>query len=385
MSLMLKSSRKVACLALLLLLTSFCWGLPVQAAGGFAMSGSFYAQEFELPQGSSLRAPDVYVVVFNNTDADFNVRMTPETPFGVDLILSEDDFWLKSGEQNKVDIGIDVGQEAIPGEYKIGVTAEPYTQGTTGIQIVGAAGQEAKLTITGEAASVAIITVSPDDEPVPAMVRLYRQAEGKTFDIGSSETGSLKARVSPGIYETLAYVAGKAVAEESFDISANEEKEIHLTVKTVFFEGFGIVPNYHKDTGELAMAKIVYAVNNLLQAFPEAEVRLKVSHEGTPLDEVTLVNLSPLEKGKLELNYNYIPSEDWKQGVYRFKLELNIGGEVYTASPEKEIEVEDITGNPVEDSTDGTGNALTWPLVPGITGGVALLAIIIVLVKRRAY
>ena len=42
------------------------------------MSTSFYAQEFELPQGSSLKTPDVYVV-FNNTDNDLNVRITTET------------------------------------------------------------------------------------------------------------------------------------------------------------------------------------------------------------------------------------------------------------------------------------------------------------------
>lgn len=405
MGLIFKSSRKAVCLALLLLLTSFGWGLPAQA-GGFAMSGSFYAQEFELPQGSSLSSPDVYIVVFNHTDGDLNVRMTPQTPFGVKLILSEDDFPLEAGKQNKVGIGVEVGQEAIPGEYKVGITAEPYTKGATGIQIVGAAGQEAKLTITGEAASVEITSVSPDGEPVPAMIRLYRQTESQTFDIGFSETGSLKVAVSPGSYETSAYVAGKQVAEESFDISTDEEKEIRLTVKTVYFEGFGIVPNYRKGTEELAMVKIVYAVNNLLQAFPSAEVRLRVSHDGAPLEEATLVNLSPLEKGKIELSYNYIPSEGWEQGVYRFKLELDIGGEVYTASPDKELNIGGeadiapsgkekevaVTAEPVVSMSAGKSvdgsivNALNWPLIAGIAGGVVLLVIIItVLVRRRSY
>jgi hypothetical protein len=331
--------------------------------------------------------------------------MTPQAPLGVKLILSENDFQLKAGEQNKVNIGIEVGQEAIPGEYKIGITAEPYTQGATGIQIVGAVGQEAKLVVTGEAASAEITAVSPDGDPVTTMIRLYRQIEGKTFDIGLSETGSLKVVVSPGSYEASAYVAGKQVAEESFDISANEKKEIRLTVQTVYFEGFGIVPNYNKDTNKLAMAKIVYAVNNLLQSFPKAEVRLKVSHDGTPMDEATLVNLSPLEKGKIELSYNYIPSEGWQKGVYRFKLELNIGGEVYAASPDKELDAGGeayITSPDKETKADSAGKllppppspgksinvmgiAFNWPLVAGIAGGLVLLIIIILLVRRRAY
>ena len=117
------SKRGVSCLALLFLLAGLCWSLPVQAAGGFAMSGSFYAQDFELPQGSSLKTPGVYVVVFNNTDDDIDVRMTTETPPAVKLILTEDDFQLKAGQQNKVEISVEVGQEAIPGEYKIGITA----------------------------------------------------------------------------------------------------------------------------------------------------------------------------------------------------------------------------------------------------------------------
>jgi len=386
------NSRRSVFLALLLVLTILSWSLPVRAAGGFAMSGSFYAQEFELPQGSSLKSHDVYVVIFNNTDSDFNVRLTPDTPLEVKLILAEYDFSLKVGQQKKVEIGIEVGQDAIPGEYEISITAEPYVVGATGIRVVGAASQSAQLTITGEAALVQITAVNPGGEPLPAMIRLFRITEGKSFDIGLSETGSLKATVSPGSYNTSAFVAGQKVAEESFDISANEEREIRLTVKTVYFEGFGIGPNYSKDTGKLAMAKIVYAVNNLLQSFPQAEVRLKVSHDNAPLDEATLVNLSPLEKGKMELSYNYIPAEGWQQGIYRFKLELNMGGEVYTTSLEKELEVTDASGANAGNSSnwpvigDILGSSFNWLLIAGIFGVVVLLTIIIiVLARRRTY
>jgi hypothetical protein len=44
---------------------------------------------------------------------------------------------------------------------------------------------------------------------------------------------------------------------------ANEEKTIILTVKTVYFEGFGIVPNYYTETGKLVMTAAAHGVKRL--------------------------------------------------------------------------------------------------------------------------
>ena len=373
-----KAARGLALGMALWLLAALLVTVPIKA-GGLALSGSFYRQNFEMPLGSKLSSPDVNVVVFNNGDTDISIKMTSETPLGVKLIFSENNFELKPADQKKVEIGIEVGQEAVPGKYQLKVTAEAY-KGGEGIELLGAAGQDAKLTITGEAASVEIASVSPSGEPIPAVIRLFRQINSDTFDVGYSETGSLKARVAPGNYVTSAYVADKKAAEESFSVSADEEKKVLLEVKTVYFEGFSIVPNYDKNTGELAMAKVVYAVNNLYQAFPQAEVILRVSHNSAPLDETTLINLAPLEKGKIELNYNYIPAEGWQQGTYGFKLELRIGGEPYTVSPEQELE-----GSSTSPTT--AGGAFNWSLVGGVAGGVVLVVavvVIIMLVRRRA-
>jgi hypothetical protein len=370
-----KAARGFALAVALSVLTAALVAVPVKA-GGLAISGTFYRQNFEMPVGSKLSSPDIYVVVFNNGDTDMSIKMTSETPLDVKLIFSENNFELRAGGQNKVEISIEVGQQAIPGEYELKVTAEAYKE-AEGIQLLGAAGQDAKLTIIGEAASVEITVVSPSGEPVPAVIRLYKQVDSDTFDVGYSETGSLKAEVAPGNYVASAYVVDKKAAEESFNISAEEEKKILLEVKTVYFEGFGIVPHYQKDTGELAMAKIVYAVNNLYQAFPQAEVILKVSHDGASLDETTLVSLAPLEKGKIELSYNYIPSEGWQQGVYHFKLELRINGETYTTSPEKELEGSSST------LPTTAGVTFNWTLVGGIAGGMVLVVVVIIMLVRR--
>ena len=401
MSVMFKAGKRgVIWFTLFLAMVSICFvGLPVQAAGGFALSGSFYVQDFKMPQGSSLSVPDSYIVVFNNSDDDFNVKLTTETPMEVELILLERDFLLKSGQQQKLEVGIEVGLDAVPGEYTIGITVEPYREGGSGIQIMGAARQEARLTVTGEVASVVITSVNPGGESVSTMVRLYRQVNNETRGIGFSETGNLEIRVAPGNYTASAYVAGKLVAEESFSVSADEEKEILLTVHTVYFEGFGIVPHYDKNTDKLAMAKIVYAVSNLLQSFPQAEVKLKISQNGVPLEEATLITLSPLEKGRIELSYNYIPAEGWEEGIYSFKLELNISGEVYTTTAEKELNANGMSSASVKEKEAEENETLApvpppaaasgsfnWVLVGSIAGVVLVLTVVIIAVaRRRAY
>ena len=309
--------------------------LPVKA-GGLAMSGSFYRQQFELPQGVNISSPDISVVIFNNADDALKINMTTDAPMGVKLALSEEDFALNAGEQKKVMVGINVSEDAVPGEYELKISAEAYSEGA-GIKIVGSVAQTATLTIVGEAASVEVTAVNPSGEPVPAVVRLYKLADSEKTDFGYSETGSLKVKVSPGKYLAEAYVSGKKLAEETFDIAADEEKTITLVVKTVYFEGFRIVPNYYTETGKLAFAQIVYTINNLYQTSPEAEVVLKVTLDGTPLEETTVATLTPLEKGRVELKYNYIPAGGWVDGTYGFMLQLNLEGEPYATTLEEQL------------------------------------------------
>lgn len=373
-----KMSRWLAPIGLLLLASL---SLPPSAfAGGLAMSGSFYRQDFEIPQGTSLNTPDVYVAVFNNSDEDFNIRITTETPTGVAILLSENDFPLKAGEQKKVNVGVNVSQAAVPGEYKLKVTAEAYKEGE-GIKLLGSAGQTARLTVTGEAASVEVTTVTPDGAPVQSLVKLYKQASNQNLSVGYSETGILKARVTPGSYLAEAYVAGSKLADKTFSVAANETKKITLEIRTVYFEGFGVVPNYNTDTDELVFAQLVYTVNNLLEPFPEAEVILKVTKDSAASDETTLATLSPLEKGRVGLNYNYIPGNGWQKATYTFKLELHIGDKPYVTSKEEKLE---LGGGAKPAGTTGTIN---WLLIGSIAGGVVILILIIIIImmRRRRY
>ena len=339
-----------------------------------ALSGSFFRQDFKLAQGATIDNPDVYVVVFNNGDSALNVRLTTDAPPGVELLLSETEFRLPPGEQKRVTVGVKVTEAAVPGEYQLRVSASAHSEGT-GIRLVGAVGQTARLTVTGEAASVEVVAVAADGSLLPARVGLYRQVGGSKVTVGSSEAGSLKMRVAPGEYIAEAYMEGNKLAEETFRVAANESKKIVLQAKTVYFEGFTVVPNYSAETKKLVFAEIVYTVNNLFQPFPQGKVVLKVTKGGSPLDEVNLITLAPLEKGKVELSYNYIPKEGWQKAEYRFKLELWIEDKPYTSSKE---EVLDLT-------TEGLGG-MNWLLIGSIAAAVVLVVVILAFaLRRRSY
>jgi hypothetical protein len=402
---MASSFKKAICLGWLLALFSVViWVAPVQAQGGFAMSGSFYSQKLELPQGTSLRTPDIYVVVFNNSDEDINVKMTTNTPPGVTIILQEYEFPLAAHAQKKLDVGVDISMEAVPGDYTIGVTAEPYKTGGSGIQIVGGAGQDADLTITGDYGVVNISTVTPDGAPVPARIVLFRAYTQENFEIARSETGELDLNVSPGDYLTQAFIAGRQLAEESFSVAADEHKGVTMTVKTVYFEGFEVVPFTQRDTGEMVMANVVCTINNLLDAFTDVQVNLIVSSDAEQ-ENVNILNISRLEQSQTEINYNYIPGNGWQPGVYIFKLELEIGGQVYTTSPAKGLTVDETgkaslttvggaieseTSTPTPTSTEAadttetvSGSSFVWLIIVGVAVGVLVIVIAVILFVRK--
>ena len=141
---------------ILIVITLLSFALPTPAeAQGLAISGTFYRQHFQLLPGETLRTPDVYLVVFNHEDKDIRVKLTTQIPPGVEIMLDQNDFPIPSGEQRKVEVGVSVSTEAVPGEYTLAITAEVQPAEGKGIMIAGAAEQRAKLTILGEEAPVA--------------------------------------------------------------------------------------------------------------------------------------------------------------------------------------------------------------------------------------
>jgi len=345
----------------------FLGAVPVVAEGGIAISGSFYQQPFEIPQDSSISGPDVYVVVFNQSSDQLNVRMTSQTPPGVELVLSHSEFTLPASGQQMIQVGVEVGADVAPGQYEITIIAEPYRHTPSGIEILGAASQKAHLDVSGESGTVKVQATSPDQQPIWATVRLYRVVSGRQYEVAYSENGTLDVKVAPGTFVAASFLGGVKLAEEQFDVANGETKSITLAGATVYFEGFDIVPNYHKDSGELAFVQIVYTVRNLYQRVEEGEVILQVSYNGSSPTETLLATLSPLETGRVGLNYSYIPDAGWADGSYDFQLQLNLDGKPYASSLVKNLTVSD----------GGNGGNGAGGMSAHVIGGIAAAAVVV--------
>lgn len=358
-------------MTLVMLVGGFSLPTGALAEGGIAISGSLSQQELEVPQGSSASGPGINVVVFNNGSENLDVRMKTQLPPGVEVDLSTAEFTIPPGGNQQVLVGIRVSKDATPGDYELTVTAESYREGISGIQLAGAAQQTAKLKITGDAAFVTLRAMSLSGQPLVATIRLYRMVSGQRQEVAYTDEGLLEAIVAPGDYTVSCFIGGMEVAQQSFTIAADEEKYIELTAATVYFEGFSVVPTLDNETGKLSYMKIVYAVMNLYQRVENGEVLLIVTLDGVPQEPVSLANLSPLEKGRIELSYNYIPSEGWGNGTYDFMLQLNLDGKSYTTSQTQQFDADEAAGG------------FNLLLVIAIAAGALVLVILLIVLVRR--
>lgn len=371
----LRGKRRVRQLTLLIpviLVLSLVFATPAQA-GGIGISGTFSGQHFQLVPGESLSTEDIYVVVFNNSDSDMRIKMSSQTPAGVELILPTADFPLPPGSNQKLEVGIATTPDAVPGEYTLILTAEAYREGE-GIMLTGAAQMQAKLTLFGEAGKLRLSTTTPGGEPFPATVKLFSKAEERNLPCGQSDTGKLETRLAPGDYLAQAYFKDTRVAEESFSLAADEEREVILVAQTVSIQGFSAVPNYYKKGRELAFVKIVYTINNLYQPLKEARATLEVTLKNQKVAEVELISLPTLDVGKTGGSSNYVPAEGWQDGTYGFKIELYSQGE-----PRARSSVEEVSTEPAA----GGSTPVNWTLIGGIGGGVVVIALIVLFLRRR--
>ena len=360
-------------LTLFLLLAGIFGATTVTADVSIAISGSFYLQKFQIPQGSFVGGPSIDVVVFNEGTEPFGVRMRTETPTGVNIYLSNYDFVLEAGGQQQVIVAVEVTPDALPGEYTIGVAAEAYVDGTGGIQVMGSAAQRAPLLVVGESATVVADTVGPSGQPIAATIRLFKVIDGADYEFAYSTTGHLEATVSPGHYRAEAYSNGELLAEEEFDVAAGQESSLTLTINTMYFEGFAINPAYNTETGELGYVQVAYTVTNVYQEVANAEVKLMVTLNGTPLEETSILSLNPFNVGRMGVPYNYSPANGWQGGTYGFSLRLYVDGQLYAGTQEQTLEL------------GGGGSSTNWLIfvLVGLAGGLVIGGIIVFFKRRK--
>ena len=299
-------------------LLTFAFPRPAEARG-LAISGNFYRQHFQLFPGETLRTTGVYLMVFNHEDEDIRVKLTTQTPPGVEIILDRSYFTIPPGEQQKVEVGVSISTEAVPGEYLLAIAAEFQPAEGEGITIAGAAEQRAKLTILGEAGE-----------------------------------------------DHITEVVGEEVS-----LRANEIKDMTLIAQTCFIYGFSVVPIYHQDTGEIVFANIMYAIENIDQPLKNARVILRVSFDNELLEQTEIISLPTLDLGSTSGSYKYVPPQGWQNGTYTFRLELFSQDKVFAQSLEEEV-----TG-----TIPAPATGINWSLVGAIAGG--LLVIVLIIFSRR--
>jgi hypothetical protein len=381
-------SSAVAFFVLLGLFVPFFMPLPVQAAGGVAITGSFYAHYFQIPQGAIMGGPDINVSVANtgsealglnmSTSAETVADNTTADGIHVGLSPSQAGIVLNAGESRSFLVSVEVDDLVTPGSYRIWVTGEPYRSTSGGgIEILPVVRMSADLEVVGESGTVYVETVGRSGEPIAAVVRLYRVYNNRQYEVAYGDVGTLQARVAPGDFAVKAESkSGELLAQQSFQVAANEEKRISLTVETIYFEGFAANPAYSTETGELGYAQITYTINNVYQPIPVATVRLVVTFNGNALEGPRVIHtFEPLQVRREGQPYDYRPVDGWRKGTYGFSLQLYTGEDLYASTREVTLEV---------GGGAAKGSSL-WIIfvILGILGTAGLGFLIFFLLKRR--
>ena len=136
--------RNIA-IALFLVVALFCVTMsPVLALGS---SGHFNNQEFILVKGETSEGQDNYVTYWNSESVVVTVRLETSTPEHVAIVMTETEFVLQPGEQKRVDVYVDVGKKAKPGEYVISINGCTVPTAEGGLQFIVCIIHRAKLTV----------------------------------------------------------------------------------------------------------------------------------------------------------------------------------------------------------------------------------------------
>ncbi|NJE03883.1 hypothetical protein [Thermococcus sp. MV11] len=323
---------RVPLIPLLLLLL-----LAPGVAGYIGVSGDFYSHTYYVPIGGTVTGSTV--VISNPSNETIHVRMTYQVTPQTDLLtveFSENEFILQPGERKVVYVTLKAAPNCPPGNYTVTVGGEEIKQ-VGNVSVATPSGAlKATVIVTGEGARVTITTVDVTGNVVP--VDLVLLSMPSKYPIKRTDTGKLEAIVAPGKYRAEAYLAGQLLNATEFEIGPNEEKEVRLVVKTVYFVAFDVVPAKNSE-GRIGYAYVVATVRNLFKPLKDAEVVLRVSYNGKPVENVSVSKMPLLPLNDTEFKYNYVPIEGWKPGKYEFQMLLYSSGKLYAKTEIKTLEV----------------------------------------------
>ena len=255
------------------------------------------------------------------------------------------------------------GNLAVSDEYTLTTLGVPATFTVNSLEITPTEvdiGEEVTISVlvtnTGDATGSYEVTLKTDDVVIATeeVIDLAGGASQKvTFTTASDSAGVLVVDVS-GI--TGSFVVRGVLAPE--------------------IGVFNVTPSYDMETQKLTFARVIYRVD-IYQPMADVELVLKVSLDGEPVEEVSLLSSSELGVGEANGSADYLPPQGWRSGTYTFQGELYAGGEFYTSTTEQELEVA------VESAT----TVVSWAILAQIIG-VTLIAIVVttfVVLRRKRY
>ena len=308
-----------------------------QSDGGIAISGSFYRHHFKLVPGESFSSPDVDVIIFNNYAHDIDVVLTGEVPAGVKFDVEGKKITIPANTSITLAVGLLVEKTVVPGEYKIALSADVVPNNEAGIAIVGSAQLRTTLTVFGEAGTVTVTPLTPEGEPFAGEMHISQVENNQLVPASFANDVTLKDRLVPGKYQVVIYYQGTEVASQSFDLAANEAKDIKLTVKTVFVVGMTAAPAYNQKDGKITTARINYTLKNVYKPLKDVRTVLTVTRDGKPLDEIEMIAMPTFDLISQDSRYTYIPSDGWQGGEYHFKVSVFANGNVLQSESEDQL------------------------------------------------
>jgi hypothetical protein len=347
------------------------------AVGGIGMSGSFYTfNGITIPQGGFINTTEMYIVVFSFSDVPVKVNLSYSAPpfIKVEFWPGNTTFTLPPRSYRKVFVTLRVAGNAIPGSYRVAVTATMVSHGGPpgGIIVQPSATQMIRVRITGKSGIVHIYALDPSNRIARnALVRLYMIINGTLMPVMDSYNGEIHTRIAPGQYVVRVYLSGELSGQANFTVEAGVERSIDVHLRIVYFEFFSVKPVISR--GKILAARIHAIIKNVYKTFRNATVVLEVMRNNVLIERRTVMSASTIVLGRNELKFDYVPPEGWRPGNYTFVMSVyGFGGKLLAKSNVEWVYV-----------PQPLWRRYLWLIAAGITGLAVLLSMLITARRRR--
>ncbi len=303
-----------------------------------AITGSFYKYEYILAPNTTIEGKDIYIAIINTANKPINVSLGYEAPDFIEIIFSHQNVTLLPGEHKIIYIKIKALPNAIPGEYEVKVYANIIMKTVEGkVILVPGAGQRTTIRVVGPTGRLVAETIDKEGNHVTTEISVLRITPKGVYTVITNKSGYINISIPPGKYIIRAMLASEILAEEKIVIEENETKRVFLTVSTIWFDYFDVLP-YYKDNN-IVFAEVIGVVKNVYKPVNNVSIILVVGYNGSFLENISIASVPVLPQGRAEYKYRYIPVNGWQNGTYTFKLIMISSKRIYSETPEKKLNI----------------------------------------------